>query len=266
MGGCVHRLQPPLHHPQREDFCGAPLAEQRAIAEALGDVDALIRSLDQLIAKKRDLKQAAMQQLLTGRQRLPGFAGSWREAQLRRICKMRSGQAITAEDLDDGRGFLLLALAETAFVGHTGRLTHAGEVRASSVDRAPFCGNVAWPAGSSAHRKHGCRLKGERAMRATHFISSEADTLSWTEYLQPIVGVVGSTRLVGRRKLLRLTARAGRPSPPRRAARHRRGPLRSRRRADRPRSPPRQDPGPQAGHDAITAHRPDPAGLTRGVR
>lgn len=53
-------------------------SEQRAIAEALGDVDALIRSLDQLIAKKRDLKQAAMQQLLTGRQRLPGFAGVWR--------------------------------------------------------------------------------------------------------------------------------------------------------------------------------------------
>ena len=40
--------------------------EQRAIAEALGDVDALLGALDRLIAKKRDLKQAAMQQLLTG--------------------------------------------------------------------------------------------------------------------------------------------------------------------------------------------------------
>ncbi len=49
-------------------------AEQRAIAGALSDVDALIGALDQLIAKKRDLKQAAMQQLLTGHQRLPGFA------------------------------------------------------------------------------------------------------------------------------------------------------------------------------------------------
>jgi type I restriction enzyme S subunit len=49
------------------------LHEQRAIATALSDVDALITSLDRLISKKRDLKQAAMQQLLTGKTRLPGF-------------------------------------------------------------------------------------------------------------------------------------------------------------------------------------------------
>ena len=61
------------------DFCYPvpPLPEQRAIAGALGDVDALIGALDQLIAKKRDLKQAAMQQLLTGQTRLPGFSGEW---------------------------------------------------------------------------------------------------------------------------------------------------------------------------------------------
>ena len=51
--------------------------EQRAIATALSDVDALIAALDRLIAKKRDLKQAAMQQLLTGQTRLPGFSGEW---------------------------------------------------------------------------------------------------------------------------------------------------------------------------------------------
>ncbi len=49
------------------------LPEQRAIAAALSDVDALIAALDKLIAKKRDIKQAAMQQLLTGKQRLLGF-------------------------------------------------------------------------------------------------------------------------------------------------------------------------------------------------
>ncbi len=49
-------------------------SEQRAIAAALSDVDALLGALDRLIAKKRDLKQAAMQQLLTGQTRLPGFA------------------------------------------------------------------------------------------------------------------------------------------------------------------------------------------------
>ena len=50
-----------------------PLGEQRAIAAALSDADDWIASLDRLIAKKRDIKQAAMQQLLTGRTRLPGF-------------------------------------------------------------------------------------------------------------------------------------------------------------------------------------------------
>jgi len=55
----------------------APLPEQRAIAAAMSDVDALLARLDQFIAKKRDLKQGAMQQLLTGQTRLPGFGGEW---------------------------------------------------------------------------------------------------------------------------------------------------------------------------------------------
>src|SRR5438445_9004284 len=52
-------------------------AEQSAIASALTDVDGLLASQDKLIAKKRDIKAAAMQQLLTGKQRLPGFSGKW---------------------------------------------------------------------------------------------------------------------------------------------------------------------------------------------
>ena len=58
------------------------LPEQRAIATALSDVDELISGLDRLIAKKRDLKQAAMQQLLTGQTRLPGFQGEWKVKRL----------------------------------------------------------------------------------------------------------------------------------------------------------------------------------------
>ena len=53
------------------------ITEQRTISTALSDVDALLSKLDALIAKKRDLKQAAMQQLLTGQTRLPGFSGEW---------------------------------------------------------------------------------------------------------------------------------------------------------------------------------------------
>ena len=51
--------------------------EQRAIAAALSDVDALLDGLDRLVAKKQGLKVAAMQQLLTGQTRLPGFSGEW---------------------------------------------------------------------------------------------------------------------------------------------------------------------------------------------
>jgi type I restriction enzyme S subunit len=47
--------------------------ERETIATALSDVDALLAAQDKLIAKKRDIKQATMQQLLTGQQRLPGF-------------------------------------------------------------------------------------------------------------------------------------------------------------------------------------------------
>ena len=57
-------------------------AEQEAIAEALSDADALIESLEQLLAKKRHLKQGAMQELLTGKKRLPGFKAEWQEQAL----------------------------------------------------------------------------------------------------------------------------------------------------------------------------------------
>jgi type I restriction enzyme S subunit len=68
-----------------------PLPEQRAIATALSDVDALLAALDRLIAKQRDLKQAAMQQLLTGQTRLPGFTGKWETKRLGEIAEMGSG-------------------------------------------------------------------------------------------------------------------------------------------------------------------------------
>ena len=55
-----------------------PHVEQLRISEALSDVDALLAGLDRLIAKKRDLKQAAMQQLLTGQTRLRGLRASGR--------------------------------------------------------------------------------------------------------------------------------------------------------------------------------------------
>jgi type I restriction enzyme S subunit len=66
-------------------------AEQEAIAGALSDVDALIASLDKLIAKKRDIKHAAMQQLLAGKHRLPGFSGEWVVKRLGDIANIQRG-------------------------------------------------------------------------------------------------------------------------------------------------------------------------------
>jgi type I restriction enzyme S subunit len=68
-----------------------PKLEQRAIAEALSDVDALLDGLDQLIAKKRDLKQASMRQLLTGQTRLPGFSDEWEDVRLGDLFKFKNG-------------------------------------------------------------------------------------------------------------------------------------------------------------------------------
>ena len=71
-------------------------AEQEAIAVALSDADALIESLDQLLAKKRNLKQGAMQELLTGKKRLPGFRGDW---EVRSLLDLAGGKK---ELFDDG--------------------------------------------------------------------------------------------------------------------------------------------------------------------
>ena len=76
--------------------------EQRAIATALSDANALLNGLDRLIAKKRDLKQAAMQQLLTGKTRLPGFEENWRSAYLPDVLDIRKGELMTSSQLREG--------------------------------------------------------------------------------------------------------------------------------------------------------------------
>ncbi len=68
-------------------------AEQEAIAEALSDADALIESLEQLLVKKRQLKQGAMQELLTGKKRLPGFGGEWEVKRLGDVAEIVMGQS-----------------------------------------------------------------------------------------------------------------------------------------------------------------------------
>ena len=87
----------------------APLPEQRAIATALSDVDELLGGLDRLIAKKRDLKQAAMQQLLTSQTRLPGFHGEWNVKRLGDVAEIVMGQSPSSSNYNTtGTGLPLI--------------------------------------------------------------------------------------------------------------------------------------------------------------
>lgn len=97
-----------------------PKPEQEAIAKSLTEIDDLISSLEKLITKKKTIKQGAMQELLTGKRRLPGFSGEWRYFNLMKNSKVKarigwqglkkseyldSGYAllVTGTDFDDGR-------------------------------------------------------------------------------------------------------------------------------------------------------------------
>jgi type I restriction enzyme S subunit len=88
-GGAQPNFGP--YHLKRINIPFPPLREQHAIAGALSDVDGLLCGLDRLIAKKGDLKQAAMQQLPTGETRLPGFSGEWEVRRLGDVTEIVSG-------------------------------------------------------------------------------------------------------------------------------------------------------------------------------
>jgi len=119
--------------------------EQAAIAGALTDADALIDSLEQLLTKKRQIKQGAMQELLTGKRRLPGFRDSWDEATFADVAlidpeNLGSGTRadftfnyIALEGVDQGR---LVSFTETQFDGapsRARRVLREGDVLVATV-------------------------------------------------------------------------------------------------------------------------------------
>ena len=78
------------------------LAEQEAIADALTDADTLIESLEQLLTKKRQIKKGAMQELLTGKKRLPGFSGEWHKKRLGDFAPLQRGFDLPNRHLRQG--------------------------------------------------------------------------------------------------------------------------------------------------------------------
>lgn len=115
------------------------IEEQDAIATALSDVDALLSALDRLMAKKRDLKHAAMQQLLTGETRLHGFNGEWGVKSLEEVCSMKSGESITSANIDQFSKYP--CYGGNGIRGYTLRFTHNG-VYTLIGRQGALCGNV----------------------------------------------------------------------------------------------------------------------------
>ena len=95
---------PQLTTPQISNYLlpVPPEPEQRAIAEALSDVDGLLNALEALIAKKRAIKQATMQQLLTGKTRLPGFSGAWETKRLGELAHIKTGGRNNEDKVKNG--------------------------------------------------------------------------------------------------------------------------------------------------------------------
>ena len=85
--------------------------EQEAIAEGLSDADAYIESLEQLLAKKRDIKQGVMQELLTGQRRLPGFTEPWKNVQLGNIAVLKNGYAFKSSSYEQSGIFNIVTIS-----------------------------------------------------------------------------------------------------------------------------------------------------------
>ncbi len=121
-----------------------PLPEQRTIAAAMNDVDALLGGLDELITKKRDLKQAAMQQLLTGQTRLPGFHGAWGVKRLGDVGDIRSGGTPSTTQAHFWDGDVpwctptdITALLGRKYLTYTARTISTAGLEASSAEVIP---------------------------------------------------------------------------------------------------------------------------------
>ncbi len=114
------------------------LEEQRAIAAALSDVDALLAKLDALIAKKRDLKQAAMQQLLTGQARLPGFSGEWDVRRLGDVAEIVMGQSPSSSNYN-AKGLGLPLIQGNADIANRKTIRR---ISTSEITKRGKCGDI----------------------------------------------------------------------------------------------------------------------------
>ena len=109
------------------------IREQRRIAAALGDADDLIASLGRLTTKKQAIKQSMMQRLLTGKTRLPGFSGAWREGTFEQLASP-SRERVMPQNASSTTTLIELEHIES----HSGRLTGASQASDAVSLKAVF--------------------------------------------------------------------------------------------------------------------------------
>ncbi len=126
------------------------IEEQQRIANALSDVDTLIANLEKLIAKKKNIKQGAMQQLLTGKKRLPGFApdertGSRPTDERRKACH---SERSAKREVEESSGYKMTELGmipsdwEVKTISQVGKIIGGGTP--STFNSAYWNGSVQW--------------------------------------------------------------------------------------------------------------------------
>lgn len=118
--------------------------EQEAIAQALSDADGLIEQIEQLIAKKRAIKQGAMQELLTGKKRLSGFSGKWGTATLESLARISSGGTPSTSRKEFWDGTIpwctptdITALGDKKYLTNTQRTISNDGLKSSSAELLP---------------------------------------------------------------------------------------------------------------------------------
>jgi type I restriction enzyme S subunit len=173
----------------------ASLQEQNAIAEALSDADSRIAALEALIAKKRDFKQAAMQQLLTGKTRLPGFSGDWEVQRLGEFAQFLSGTYLAKPAYRPGAVIVQgagAAMGEHNTANFPFAITVIGRV--GTVGRPRFMPGGCWVNNNAAAIR---ALPSESDPRFVHLLLTQYDwSLATSVTAQPFLGIgtlMGST-------------------------------------------------------------------------
>ena len=163
--------------------------EQTAIAEALSDIDGLISSLQKLIEKKKAIKQGAMQELLTGKKRLPGFSGEWSNLRIEEIANLHDNLRVPVEKSMREKGNIPYYGANGIqdYVNgytHNGSYVLIAEDGANDLQEYP----IRYASGKMWVNNHVHVLDGKNSVSDTRFLSYSMSTIDYQ------AAITGGTR------------------------------------------------------------------------